>query len=108
MNALLNNFKQNITSLSHLVGTIVVASAVEQVVALLLSFIHCLLFLPLSVGIRVRSLFCFAVLFVLSSFAIISLGKRGLASLLSLCSEFMLLLSIFDYSSRCHGLVYWM
>ena len=35
----------------------------------------------------VRSLFCFAVLFVLYSFAIISLGKRELVALLLLCSE---------------------
>ena len=42
---------------------------------------HCLL------GFSVRSLFCFAVLCVLSSFAIISLGKRKLVALLLLCSE---------------------
>ena len=32
-------------------------------------------------------LFCFAVICVLSSFAIISLGKRELTALLLLCSE---------------------
>ena len=35
----------------------------------------------------VRSLFCFAVLCVLSSFASVSLGKRELVALLLLCSE---------------------
>ena len=38
-------------------------------------------------GFNVRSLFCFGVLCVLSSFAIISLGKRELVALLLLCSE---------------------
>ena len=37
--------------------------------------------------LSVRSLFCFVVHFVLSSFAIISLGKRELVALLLLCSE---------------------
>ena len=38
-------------------------------------------------GFSVRFLFCFAVLRVLSSFAIILLGKRELVALLLLCSE---------------------
>ena len=43
------------------------------------------------------SLFCFAVLCFLSSFAIISLGKREVVALLLLCSEcHMSLLSFFD------------
>ena len=46
-----------------------------------------LLLRPLSVGFSVTSLFCFAVLGVLSSFAIISLGKRDLVALLLLRSE---------------------
>ena len=58
----------------------------------LMLFIHCLLLLPLFCGFCVRFLFCFAVLCVLSSFAIISLGKRELVALLLLCSE-------------CHGAV---
>ena len=37
-------------------------------------------------GLSVRSLFCLTVLCVLSSFAIISLGKRELVALLLLCS----------------------
>ena len=44
--------------------------------------------LPLLCGDLVfRSLFSFAVLCALSSFAIISLGKRELVALLLLCSE---------------------
>ena len=39
------------------------------------------------VGLIVRSLFCFAVLCVLSGFAIISLAKRELISLFLLCCE---------------------
>ena len=35
----------------------------------------------------VRSLFCFAVHCILSSFVIISLGNRGLVTLFLLCSE---------------------
>ena len=58
-----------------------VSAAVCSVVVVLLLFIHCLLLLPLFVGT------CFAVLCVLSSFAIISLGKIELVALLLLCSE---------------------
>ena len=39
------------------------------------------------VGLSVRSLFCFTVLCIPSGFAIISLGKRELISLLLLCCE---------------------
>ena len=53
----------------------------------LLLLIHCLLLLPLFVAFHVRFLFWFAVLCVLSSFVIISLGKRELVALLLLCSE---------------------
>ena len=43
---------------------------------------------PIVCGILdVSSLFCFVVCYVVSSFAIISLGKRELDSLLLLCSE---------------------
>ena len=50
-------------------------------------FINYLLLLPFLVGFSIRSLFCFAVLCVVSIFAIISLGKRELVALLLLCSE---------------------
>ena len=53
----------------------------------LLSVIHCVLFLLLIVGASVRYLLCFAVLCVLSIFAIIPLGKRELVALLLLCSD---------------------
>ena len=47
----------------------------------MLLFIHSLL------GFSVSFLFCFAVLCVLSSFGIISQGKRELVDVLLLCSE---------------------
>ena len=49
-------------------------SAVISKVVVLLLLIHCLLF--------VRSMFCYAILCFLSSFAIISLRKRELVALL--------------------------
>ena len=36
---------------------------------------------------NVRALFCFAVLCIISSFAIVSLGKREQVALLVLCNE---------------------
>ena len=65
-----------------------------------LLLIHCLLSLPLFVGVCVWSLFCCLVLSVLSSFTIISLRKRELAALLN----YMWLLVFCVFSSRCHGL----
>ena len=58
----------------------------------LLLFIHCLLLLPLFVVIFIRSLFFFyyAVLCVLSSFVIISVGKRELIDLHLLSSGCLL------------------
>ena len=73
-------------------------AAVRSKAVVLLLFIHCLLLLPQQFS--VRSLYCFAVPCVLSSFTIISLGKRELVDL-----NAKSLLSFFDPSSRCHGLV---
>ena len=57
----------------------------------LLLFIHCLLLLPLFVVIFIRSLFFYyAVLCVLSSFVIISVGKRELVDLHLLSSGCLL------------------
>ena len=54
----------------------------------------------------VRFLLCFAVLCVLSSFAIISLGKCLRAGYFTFVVFWMpSLLSFFDFSSWCHGLV---
>ena len=51
------------------------------------------------------ALYCFVVLCALSSFAIISLGKRESWLLYFCCVlNVMSLLSFFDSSSRCHGL----
>ena len=47
---------------------------------ILLLFIHKLLLLPLFWGLSVRSLFCFAVLCVLSNFTILPMGKRELVA----------------------------
>ena len=55
---------------------------------------HCLL------GACARSIFCFAALCVLSSFAIILLGKRELVALLNIIP----LLSLFDSPWWSHGL----
>ena len=71
----------------------------------LMSFIHCLLLLPLSMDVCVRSLLCFAVLCGLSSFAIIPLGQRELVDLLFCVLNAMLLLSFFACTSCGHGLV---
>ena len=49
-------------------------------------------------------MFYFAVRYVHSYFASISLGKRELVDLLLFCSDVMSLLSFFDSSSRCRGL----
>ena len=53
------------------------------------------------------SLFYFAIISVLSGFAIISLGKRELVALLNYkwALNVMSLYSLFESSSRCHGLV---
>ena len=62
---------------------------------------------PLFVGfICVASLFRFAVLCVLFSFAIVWPGKRELVAIVLFCSDVlnvMSLLSFFDPSSLCHG-----
>ena len=46
--------------------------------------IYCLMFFPLFVGVRCLSLFWYALLCVLSSFAIILKRKRELVAMLSL------------------------
>ena len=52
------------------------SAAVRSMAVVLLLFIHCLLLLPLFVGVSVRSLFCFALLCVFSCFAIIPQGTK--------------------------------
>ena len=68
--------KQNITPLSLLVGM-----TVKRWFCCCYSLF---IVLPLFVVLCVRSLFCYAVLCVLSSFAVISLGMRRLIALLLL------------------------
>ena len=60
-------------------------AAVRSTAVVLLLMIHCLLLLPLC-EICVCSLFCNTILWVLSSFAIILMGKRELIDLLELSS----------------------
>ena len=56
------------------------ATVRSKAVVLLLLF-YCLMYFPLFVGVLCLSLFCFAVLCVLSSFAIILKRKRKLIAL---------------------------
>ena len=71
----------------------------------MLLLIHCLFLLPLFVGVLCWSWFCYVVLSVLSSFAIILMGK--MSSLLYLyCLPDVLWLWVFGgFSSWCLGLV---
>ena len=80
-------------------------ASVHSKMGALMLFIHCLLLLPLFVDVCVRSLFCFAVLCCLSSFAIIPLGQRELVALLFCVLNAMSLLSFFACNSCGHGLV---
>ena len=56
-------------------------AAVRSKVAVLLLLIRCLVFFPFIVGVLCLSLFCFVLLCVLSSFAIILKSKRELIAL---------------------------
>ena len=67
--------------------------------------ICCFIYLPLSVGVLCWSLFWYALLYALSSFAIILTRKRELVALLFCLSDVLLLLKFCDSSSRCCGLV---
>ena len=84
----------------------VASACVRSKVVVLSLFIHCLLLLLLSVGFSIRYMFCFAEFSILSSFAIISLGNRESWLLYFCCVMNVLsLLSFFDSSSWCYGLV---
>ena len=52
-------------------------AAVHSEAEVLVLLVHCLLFLPLFVGVCVWSLLCYALLGVLSSFAIFLTRKRA-------------------------------
>ena len=81
------------------------SASVHSKAGALMLFIHCLLLLPLFVDVCARSLFCFAELCGLSSFAIIPLGQRELVTLLFCVLNAMSLLSFFACTSGGHGLV---
>ena len=61
-------------------------AAVRSKAVVLLLLIHCLVLRPLFVVVYVKSLFCYALLSVLSSSAIVVMKKRGLCALLLLSS----------------------
>ena len=61
-------------------------AAVRSKAVVLLLLIHCILYLTLSVGVLCWSLFCYALLCVIFSFAIILTRKSGLVALLQLSS----------------------
>ena len=67
--------------------------------------IYCLKYFPLSVGVLCLSLFWQALLFVLSSFAIILKRKRELVALLLL--SFGCLVNCKCYVALPHGAVGW-
>ena len=79
-------------------------AACPKKVILLLLLIPCLIMLSLSVDFCVWSFFCYAVLSVLSSFAIITLRKRELVALLALCSCCLMAASALCLSS---GFLFW-
>ena len=60
------------------------SAAVRSKAVVLLLLIRCLVCFPLVVGVLCLSLFCCALLYVLSSFAIILKSKRELVALLLL------------------------
>ena len=63
------------------------ASVAVRSKAVILLLFTLIVVAPILWRFDIRSLFCFAVLSVVSSFAIISLRKRELVALLLLCSE---------------------
>ena len=75
--------KYNLSPPTHLVSATVIS-----IVVVLLLCIHCLCCYNCVCEVSVRSLFCFAVLYVLYVFfPIFSLGKREMVALLTLFSE---------------------
>ena len=63
---------------------LVALAAVRSKAVVLLLLIYCLVYFPLFVGVLRLFLFCYALLCVLSSFAIFLKWKRGLVALLLL------------------------
>ena len=84
----------------HLSPPVGSAAVHSKAVALLL-LIQCFFLLPWFVGFYAWSLFCSAILSVLSSFAIISPRKRELVALLAFSSWCPVTVIVFVFSSRC-------
>ena len=80
--------------------------AVRFKIVVLLLFISCLLLLPLFVGFSIRSLFCFAVRYLFSSFATSRWRRANWLFYFCCVMKVLSLLSFFDSSSRCHVLVW--
>ena len=60
----------------------------------MLLLVYCLMFFPLFVGVLCLSLFCYALLCVHSSFAIIMKRKRKLVALLLLSYRFIVTINV--------------
>ena len=81
-------------------------AAVRSKATVLLLLNYCLMYFPLFVGVLCLSLFCYALLWVHSSFAIILKRKRKLVALLLLsyrCSVIINVLWLF-HTMPCAGL----
>ena len=72
-----------------------VLAAVRSKVVVLLLLIYCLMYFPLYVGVLCLYLFCYALLCVYSSFAIILKRKRKLVALLLLSYRCIVVLWLF-------------
>ena len=81
------------------------AAVRSKAMVLLLLLIYCLMYFLLFMGVLCLSLFCYALLCLHSSFAIILKRNRKLFALLLLFTDVLLLLMLCGSSSRCRGLV---
>ena len=79
-------------NLNHLVAKAVVRS--KAVVLLLTLLVYCLMYFPLFVGVLCLYLFCYALVCVHSSFAIILKIKRKLVALLLLSYRFIVTINV--------------
>ena len=81
-------------------------AVVRSNAVVLLLLIYCLMHFQLSVGVLCSSLFCYALLCVHSSFAIILKRKRKQVALLLLSYRCLVTEMFCCSSSRCRGLVF--
>ena len=69
-------------------------AAVRSKAVVLLLLIYCLIYFPFFVGVLCLSLFCYALLYFHSSFAIILKRKRKLVALLLLSYRFIVTINV--------------